>query len=161
MELQRTAAPGTTVNGWVKAPYANSGPSSKPFAGFEVESAGKGNVCPTCSSRTHSARSTQLVPLSLSSAHLTHSSVALAVKTGASIRAGTINAIGCRVPGGIGRCTTGHEYKGASAMYEYYDIDRPLAIPGAVAVMGWPAFKWGQLGKGQVPPSLDPLKVLR
>ena len=55
---------------------------------------------------------------------------------------------------------TGHDFKSVSAIYEYLDADRALALVGALVAAGWPALPWGQTGAGPVPPSLEALQTL-
>jgi hypothetical protein len=53
--------------------------------------------------------------------------------------------------------TTGHDLKGASALYEYLNPNRALLIPGSTVLAGFAPHPWGQLGMGPVPASLVPL----
>lgn len=61
------------------------------------------------------------------------------------------------MPGELIAHVTGHDLKGTSALYEYIDASRALAIPGALVLAGWPALPWGHHGAGPKPPSLDAL----
>ena len=53
---------------------------------------------------------------------------------------------------------TGHGLEGSSAVYNYIDADRALAIPGALVLARWSALPWSQLGEGPQPPTLEALR---
>ena len=76
----------------------------------------------------------------------------------AGVRPGASNTLAKWMPGELIAHVTGHELKGTSALYEYIDASRALAIPGALVLAGWPALPWGQHGAGPSPPSLDALR---
>ena len=44
-------------------------------------------------------------------------------------------------------------------MWEYIGAKLALVVPSAVVLAGWRAFPWGQLGKGPISPSLQPILV--
>ena len=73
------------------------------------------------------------------------------------IRPGCINTLCTMMPGFFVTCATGHEIKNASALYEYLDPSYALLQPAAIVLSGLNALPWGQLGKGPVAPSLEPL----
>jgi hypothetical protein len=67
----------------------------------------------------------------------------------------------------------GHHLTAASALFEYVDASRTMAMPGAIVIAGrstvfwrcrdrfgtgWPALPWGHLGTGPRPPSLQSLE---
>ena len=52
---------------------------------------------------------------------------------------------------------TGHDLRGLSALFEYFDVDRAVALPAAVVIAGWAPFARGQLGAGPEPASLEPI----
>ena len=54
---------------------------------------------------------------------------------------------------------TGHDLKGASALYEYVRAQKALLMVGALVLAGWDAPPWGQTSLGPVPASLDPLRI--
>ena len=56
------------------------------------------------------------------------------------------------------RCT-GHDLKGASALYEYLEAILAMLMPGAVVLAGWPAFPYGKMGMGPRPASLAALHL--
>ena len=76
----------------------------------------------------------------------------------AGVRPGASNTLAKWMPGELIVHVTGHELKGTSALYEYIDASRALAIPGALVLAGWPALPWGQHSAGPSPPSLDALR---
>ena len=78
----------------------------------------------------------------------------------AGVRPGGCNMLAKYLPGELIAHVSGHEFKGTSALYEYIDADRALAIPGALILAGWPALPWGHHGDGPTPPSLDALHDL-
>lgn len=51
--------------------------------------------------------------------------------------------------------TTGHDMRGASALFEYLSPLRSVLISGATVLAGWPAPGWGQLSKGPSPPNFS------
>eukprot|EP00966_Prymnesium_polylepis_P267948 6189938-Prymnesium_polylepis.3 len=55
---------------------------------------------------------------------------------------------------------SGHATAGGSALQEYIDPSRALAIPGAQVLAGHPALPWAQLGEGPRPPTLEALEEL-
>ena len=74
------------------------------------------------------------------------------------IRPGVSNMLSKYMPGELVAHMTGHDFRGASALYEYVDADRALALVGALVASGWPALPLGQHGDGPSPPSLDALR---
>ena len=74
------------------------------------------------------------------------------------IRPGVSNFLSKYMPAELVCHMTGHDFRGASALYEYVDADRALALVGALVAAGWTAFPWGQHGDGPSPPSLDALR---
>ena len=74
------------------------------------------------------------------------------------IRPGVSNMLSKYMPGELVSHMTGHTFRGVSALYEYVDADRALALVGALVAAGWPALPWGQHGDGPSPPSLDALR---
>ena len=74
------------------------------------------------------------------------------------IRPGVSNMLSKYMPGELVSHMTGHDFRGVSAIYEYVDADRALALVGALVAAGWPALPWGQHGDGPSPPSLDALR---
>ena len=51
---------------------------------------------------------------------------------------------------------SGHEFKGSSALYNYIDADRAIAVVPALVLAGWPPLPWGHHGEAEGPkvPSL-------
>ena len=74
------------------------------------------------------------------------------------IRPGVSNMLSKYMPGELVVHMTGHDLRGTSALYEYVDADRALALVGALVAAGWRALPWGQHGDGPSPPSLDVLR---
>lgn len=74
------------------------------------------------------------------------------------IRPGVSNMLSKYMPGELVAHMTGHDFRGVSALYEYVDADRALALVPALVAAGWPALPWGQHGDGPVPPSIDALR---
>jgi len=52
---------------------------------------------------------------------------------------------------------TGHDLRTLSALFDYLDVDRAMALPAAIAVAGWTPLPYGQLGQGPKMPSLEPI----
>mmetsp|Transcript_11864 Transcript_11864/g.25028 ORF Transcript_11864/g.25028 Transcript_11864/m.25028 type:complete len:152 (-) Transcript_11864:739-1194(-) len=77
--------------------------------------------------------------------------------TAGGVRPGASNTLCKYMPAEMVVHVTGHELKTTSALYEYVDANRAIAIPGARVLAGWPALPWGHLGDGPLPPSLKPL----
>ena len=69
------------------------------------------------------------------------------------IRPGVSNMLSKYMPGELVVHVTGHDLKSTSALYEYVDADRALALPGALVLAGWQALPWGHHGDGPSPPS--------
>ena len=78
----------------------------------------------------------------------------------ASIRPGVCNMLMSVMPGEIAVGTTGHEMKGSSAIWDYVDAAHSVCMAGGVVLAAWPAFPWGQLGRGPSAPSLIVLSTL-
>ena len=74
------------------------------------------------------------------------------------IRPGASNTLAKFMPGELIVQLTGHGLEGSSAVYNYIDADRALAIPGALVLAGWSALPWSQLGEGPQPPTLEALR---
>lgn len=79
--------------------------------------------------------------------------------TAAGIRPGASDFLAIAMPAEIGVHTTGHDLTGLSALWEYIGCKLANCIPGAVRLAGFPPFRWGELGKGPMPTSLEPLVV--
>jgi len=58
------------------------------------------------------------------------------------------------MPAELAVWTTGHDLKALSALWNYVGAGTGLNLPGTVVLGGWPAFPWGQIGKGPMPPKL-------
>ena len=58
------------------------------------------------------------------------------------------------MPAELAVWTTGHDLKALSALWNYVGAGTGLNLPGTVVLAGWPAFPWGQIGKGPMPPKL-------
>lgn len=76
------------------------------------------------------------------------------------IRPGASNLLGMYMPAELAVHVTNHEFRGASSIYEYIDMDRALAVVGARILAGWKPYPWGQHGPGPIPPSLESLGAL-
>ena len=74
------------------------------------------------------------------------------------IRPGCSNFLSKYMPAEFVAHVTGHDYKGTSALFEYVDADRALALIGALVLAGWPPLPYGHHGAGPVPASLDALR---
>mmetsp|Transcript_11867 Transcript_11867/g.25044 ORF Transcript_11867/g.25044 Transcript_11867/m.25044 type:complete len:409 (-) Transcript_11867:690-1916(-) len=72
--------------------------------------------------------------------------------TAGGVRPGASNTLCKYMPAEMVVHVTGHELKTTSALYEYVDANRAIAIPGARVLAGWPALPWGHLGDGPLPP---------
>eukprot|EP01052_Picozoa_sp_SAG31_P034484 SAG31_NODE_4037_length_3644_cov_2.637800_2_plen_482_part_00 len=73
----------------------------------------------------------------------------------AGIRPGTINTLCSLAPTDLVVQTTGHDLRGASAVYEYLTPLRSVLMAGATILAGWPAPPWGQHGCGPSPPDFS------
>ena len=74
------------------------------------------------------------------------------------IRPGCSNFLSKYMPAEFVAHVTGHDYKGTSALFEYVDADRALALIGALVLAGWPPLPYGHHGDGPSPPSLNALR---
>ena len=70
---------------------------------------------------------------------------------------GVVNHLTTRTPVEFVISVTQHQMKGKSALYNYIEADHAALQPGASILAGWPAFPWGQCGRGAAAPSLDAL----
>jgi len=77
----------------------------------------------------------------------------------AGLRTGASNSLCSRMPADFVVHATGHDMKGASALYEYINPDRALLMPTAIILGGYAPLPWGQLGKAQVGASLGVLTI--
>ena len=77
--------------------------------------------------------------------------------TAAGIRHGAADTLACFIQAELAVHNTGHDLTGLCALWEYPRARIALCIPGAVVLAGWPAFPYGQMGKGPVHPSLSAL----
>ena len=73
------------------------------------------------------------------------------------LRHGTCTELSTKMPVEFCVVATGHDMKGASALYEYLKVTRSMLQPAITVLAGFPAVPWGQLGKGPVAPSLSAL----
>ena len=78
------------------------------------------------------------------------------------LRPGAINALAAIMPPELTVHATGQDLRGLSAMWEYIDCSRALAIPAAAQLAGWDlGMHHCRMGsRGPVPPSLEPLLTL-
>lgn len=79
--------------------------------------------------------------------------------TAAGLRPGASEMLAMSMPAEIAVNTTGHDLTSMTALWEYLRARLALCMPGAVVLSGFPAFPWGQLGKGPQPPTLEALVV--
>ena len=73
------------------------------------------------------------------------------------IRPGASNMLLKYMPELLATHITGHDCLSISAIFNYLDCDRAIAMVGAIVLANWPPLPWGQHGKGPVPASLQPL----
>ena len=69
----------------------------------------------------------------------------------ADVRPACVDELVASVPVDFAVVTTGHDLRGASALYEYFTMTMGMAMPGAIVLAGWPPFEWGRSGKGPKP----------
>lgn len=81
--------------------------------------------------------------------------------TAAGVRAGACNTLLSNMPDGLAVHMTGHLFDGRKvcAVWDYIDSSRANCMPGCVVLAGYPAFAWGQRGKGPVAATLEALTV--
>ena len=76
------------------------------------------------------------------------------------LRPGAAMSMAEAAPAEMVASVTGHVLNHRSALYEYLEVYLTLLIPGALVLAGWKPLPWGQLGRGSVPASLEPLGAL-
>jgi len=81
-------------------------------------------------------------------------------RSAADVRPACVDELIATVPVDFAVITTGHDLKGASALYEYFTMTMGMAMPGAIVLAGWPPFEWGRSGKGPKPASLAAMEVM-
>lgn len=77
--------------------------------------------------------------------------------TAAGLRPGVADTLCISIPAELAIHNTGHDATGISALWNYLDSRVALCMPGAIVLAGWPPLPYGQIGKGPVHPSLEPL----
>ena len=82
--------------------------------------------------------------------------------TAAGFRRGAVETLALEIGAVLGAHTTGHDLCGISALWEYMGASLGLCVPGNLVLAGWKAPLGrgadGELGRGAVVPSLQPLR---
>lgn len=74
------------------------------------------------------------------------------------IRPGACNSLLAQMPAEFAVQVTGHELKGTSAIYNYFDSNAALTIPGADVLAGWAPPPWGHTGLAPRPANLSAIQ---